>query len=822
MHDPSLPPRECVRTRISVTGTVQGIGFRPFVYRLAHELGLSGWVRNESDRVMIEAEGGAAAVRAFEDRLRHEFPAWTCYETFQTERIPLAKSRDGSAESGFEVRESVAAGSPSPTIPPDLAVCPECLREIDDPRERRYRYPFTNCTQCGPRWSIVEGVPYDRPLTAMKHFSMCPACRAEYEDPGDRRFHAQPIACPQCGPRLQLCDALGNVIAEEDRALREAARRVIGGRILAMKGLGGFQLICDATNEGAVRELRRRKRRPDKPLALLMDEAAAEDYCRIDSDEVRRLLRSAAAPIVLLRKRDDQSARPAIAEAVAPSNPYLGVMLPATPLHFLILRAIDRALVCTSGNLSEEPMAFENREALERLGRIADDFLVHDRPIVRPVDDSVILADALGTCVIRRARGFAPRPVRLRDPVGAVVALGGHLKNAPALAMGHRVVLGSHVGDLDTPAALAAFRRTVEDLLRFFQAAPELLVCDLHPDYASTRFAEELGDRLRVPLLRVQHHEAHFAACLAENAGLLPDGAEFALPILGVVWDGAGYGTDGTAWGGEFFLFDGRRITRVAHFAAFALPGGDAAARQPRRSALGCLYELLGPDAVRPLGHLFRPEEQRVLTRLLRGGTLCPRTSSVGRLFDAAAALLGFGESASFEGQAAMQLQFAAEVLREAYHKGRRDAEPETVAQPLAACRITTADDGDDARPLIVDWRPLFASLLRARGDGVATPTLAAAFHARLAQTVTQIARRFGCRTIALSGGCFQNSLLREMVGRLADHDGLTLLMHHEIPPGDGGLALGQVWLAALRQRSANRPAETDASQPNAKMVRTG
>lgn len=811
-----------------MTGTVQGIGFRPFVYRLAHEFGLSGWVRNESDRVMIEAEGGAAAVRAFEDRLRHEFPAWTCYETFQVERIPLAKSRDGSAESGFEVRESVAAGSPSPTIPPDLAVCPECLREIDDPRDRRYRYPFTNCTQCGPRWSIVEGVPYDRPLTAMKYFSMCPACRAEYEDPRDRRFHAQPIACPRCGPRLQLCDALGNVIAEEDDALREAARRVIGGRILAMKGLGGFQLICDATNEGAVRELRRRKRRPDKPLALLMDEAAAEDYCRIDSDEVRRLLRSAAAPIVLLRKRDGQAARPAIAEAVAPGNPYLGVMLPATPLHALLLRAVDRPLVCTSGNLSEEPMAFENREALERLGRIADDFLLHDRPIVRPVDDSVILADALGTCVIRRARGFAPRPIRLRDPVAAVVALGGHLKNAPALAMGHRVVLSSHVGDLDTPAALRAFRRSVEDLLRFFQAAPELLVCDLHPDYASTRFAEELSGRLRVPLLRVQHHEAHFAACLAENAALLPDGAEFALPILGVVWDGAGYGTDGTAWGGEFFLFDKRRMTRAAHFATFALPGGDAAARQPRRSALGCLYELLGPEAVRPIAQLFRPEERQVLTRLLDAGTLCPRTSSVGRLFDAAAALLGFGENGSFEGQAAMRLQFTAEAFREAYHKGRGDAEPEAVAQPLAACRIMTADGANDARPvidarpLIVDWRPLFASLLRARDDGVATPTLAAAFHARLAQTVTQIARRFGCRTIALSGGCFQNSLLREMVGRLAKHDGLPLLMHHEIPPGDGGLALGQVWLAALGQRSANRPAEADASEPNAKMVKTG
>ncbi|GAB4143118.1 carbamoyltransferase HypF [Thermopirellula anaerolimosa] len=797
-----------------MTGTVQGIGFRPFVYRLAHDLGLSGWVRNESDRVVMEVEGGVAAVRAFEDRLRNEFPAWTCYETFQAERIPLDSpdaSADRSNANGFEVRESVAAGSPSPTIPPDLAVCSDCLREVRDPRDRRYLYPFTNCTQCGPRWSIVEGVPYDRPLTAMKLFSMCPACRKEYEDPGDRRFHAQPIACPQCGPRLAFCDSQGNVLAEEDNALRIAADGVLAGYIVAMKGLGGFQLICDATNEAAVRELRRRKRRPDKPFALLMDEAAAESYCRLQSDEVRRLLRSAAAPIVLLRKRDVASRTPPIAESAAPGNPYLGVMFPATPLHDLLLRAVDRPLVCTSGNLSEEPMAVENDEALERLGGIADGFLLHDRPIVRPVDDSVVLADSLGTCVIRRARGFAPRPIRLREPLPVMVALGGHLKNAPALAMGRRVVLGSHVGDLDTPAALRAFRRSVEDLLRFFQAAPELLVCDLHPDYASTRFAEELSERLRLPLLRVQHHEAHLAACLAENEGLSHDEAALELPLLGAVWDGAGYGTDGTSWGGEFFLFDGREIRRVAHFATFALPGGDAAARQPRRSALGCLYEILGPEAAQPLKHLFRADECRVLMRLLEGGTLCPRTSSAGRLFDAAAALLGFGENASFEGQAAMKLQFAAEDFREAYHKERGSTDPRELAQPLEACPIADAGGGMGAQPWIVDWRPLFASLLRAVENQTPIGALATAFHARLAQTVAETARRLGCRTVALSGGCFQNSLLRELVGRFAEYDGFRLLVHREIPPGDGGLALGQIWLAALRQRGADLSVEAPA-----------
>jgi len=805
MHDHPPSTQERLRLRISVTGTVQGIGFRPFVYRLARDLGLSGWVRNESDRVVMEVEGGAAAVRAFEDRLRYEFPAWTCYESFQAEQVPAGDSADRSAESGFEVRESLAAGDPAPTIPPDLAVCAECLREIADPRDRRYRYPFTNCTQCGPRWSIVEGVPYDRPLTAMKHFAMCGECRQEYEDPGDRRFHAQPIACPQCGPRLSLCNAAGNVSATDDAALRMAAERVLQGRILAMKGLGGFQLICDAANETVVRELRRRKRRPEKPFALLLDAAMVERYCRIPSEQVRRLLHSAAAPIVLLRKWEGESARPPIAESVAPGNPYLGVMFPATPLHHLLLQAVDRPLVCTSGNLAEEPMAIDNREALERLGGIADDFLLHDRPIVRPVDDSVVMADALGTCTIRRARGFAPNPIRLRDPLPAVLALGGHLKNAPGLAMGRRVVLGSHVGDLDTPAALRAFRRSVEDLLRFFQAAPDLLVCDLHPDYASTRLAEELSSRLRAPLLRVQHHEAHFAACLAESESLPHGETGPEPPVLGVVWDGAGYGTDGTSWGGEFFLFDGRQIRRVAHFATFALPGGEAAARQPRRSALGCLYEFLGPDAVQPLEHWFQPEERRVLIRLLAAGKLCPRTSSVGRLFDAAAALLDLGGIASFEGQAAMKLQFAAEEFRQSHHREEAGADPAKASHPLAPCRIRPAHEGRAAGPLIVDWRPLFSSLLSAREERLPAPALAFAFHVGLAETVTEIARTFGCRTIALSGGCFQNALLREWVGRFADHDGLNLLSHREIPPGDGGLALGQIWLAGMRQRAADR-----------------
>jgi len=796
MPDRSPSPSRRIRLRISVTGTVQGIGFRPFVYRLATELRLWGWVRNESDRVVMEVEGEPQAAWEFERRLRHDFPAWTCYEGFDSELVPVDSRAATSSEAAFEVRESVASGSPGPTIPPDLAVCAECLAEVADPSDRRYRYPFTNCTQCGPRWSIVEGVPYDRPLTAMKGFAMCPACREEYENPGDRRFHAQPIACPNCGPRLWLCSAGGGAIASGDHALRDAAGRVLAGQILAMKGLGGFQLVCDATNEAALGELRRRKRRPDKPFALLMDEAMASAHCEVDSNEVQRLLRSAAAPIVLLRRRGEGCPHPPIAPSVAPENPYLGVMYPATPLHHLLLQAVGRPLVCTSGNLSEEPMAIENEEALSRLGGIADSFLLHDRPIVRAVDDSVVLADAVGTCTIRRARGFAPRPIRIRGGVPTLLALGGHLKNAPALAINGRVVLASHVGDLDTPAALRAFRRSVEDLLRFFQAAPELLVCDLHPDYASTRFGEELSGRLRAPLVRVQHHEAHFAACLAENeAGETP----IESPVLGVVWDGTGYGTDGTAWGGEFFVFDGRRVRRAAHSATFALPGGDAAARQPRRSALGCLHKLFGvEEAWRRLQYLFRPEEGRVLARLLTVGQLCPRTSSIGRLFDAVAAILGLGAIVSFEGQAAMRLQFVAETYRHAYHGQRGDFEPSDHVAAVAACNITPAGDKDESAPLIVDWRPLVASLLRALGDQQPKEALAFAFHVRLAETTVEVAQRLGCRTIALSGGCFQNSLLRELVKTAAEERGLRLLVHREVPPGDGGLALGQVRMIGM------------------------
>ena len=570
----------------------------------------------------------------------------------------------------FEIRTSEGRSPPQPTIPADLATCPECLAEVRDPSQRRYDYPFTNCTNCGPRWSIIEQLPYDRPRTSMARFEMCPECRAEYENPADRRFHAQPIACPRCGPMLQLLDSLlecGDESPHSKDALHAAARRLLAGRIVAMKGLGGFQLLVDATNAEAVAILRQRKRRPDRPFAIMvatLDEARR--YCEVSEAEAE-LLSSHRAPIVLLRRIATSPLSPLPSPpvpGVAPDNPYLGVMLPYTPLHHLLLAAVGRPLVCTSGNLAEEPMAITIEDARRRLAPIADAILTHDRPIVRPVDDSIVRVGPDGPQVLRRARGFAPLPIELRlgrtgcqpvpristgdDPRGqvgnlsydlpTVLAVGGHLKNTVALALSRvrethhdptsvgaavaqpalerqcncrsnesvrlsthptQVVMSAHVGDLDSVPSVEVFRRAIDDLVNFFQVEPDAVACDLHPDYASTRHAQRLSAEWGVPLVRVQHHHAHVAACMAEH-GLQG-------PVLGFSWDGTGYGPDGTVWGGEALWCDGSEYNRVAHLRTFALPGGDAAVREPRRSALGLLFEMLGPRAADYAGQWFAP-----------------------------------------------------------------------------------------------------------------------------------------------------------------------------------------------------------------------
>lgn len=794
----SVPPEPCVsapiaarRIAVTVRGVVQGVGFRPFVYHAARAEGLSGWVRNDAGAVQIEVQGSAAALDRFLETLRTRPPPQARIEAVEVGQI-ASHPASGPGES-FQIRRSGTALAPRPTIPADLATCAECQREIRDPQQRRYRYPFTNCTHCGPRWSIIVALPYDRPRTSLRDFALCADCRGEYEDPADRRFHAQPIACPACGPQLELLDVDGRQRATGGPALEAAVQAVRAGQILALQGLGGFQLLVDATQDAAVARLRTRKRRPHKPLAVLIPTLDdVRRYCHVTADEAAALV-SAPAPIVLLRRRRCQTgAGDGIADAVAPGNPYLGVFLPYTPLHHLLADALGRPLVCTSGNRSEEPMAITTADALARLGDIADLLLTHNRPIVRPVDDSVARVTAAGLQILRRARGYAPLPIRLAAPGPTIIAVGGHLKNTVALGMGTDVILSPHIGDLDNALSVAVHRRAIDDLVQFFAVTPDAVVCDLHPDYASTRHAEQLAARWDVPLIRVQHHHGHVAAAMAEHQ---LDG-----PVLGLSWDGTGYGPDGTVWGGELLRCAGAGFERLAHLRTFPLPGGDQAAREPRRAALGLLFEVLGDAAAEWVAPWFTPAELRTLLAALRRPRLFPRTSSLGRLFDAVAALCGLPWSAdaedgpdslcsparvSFEGQAAMALEFAADP-----------AVPD--AYPLPPSEGT---------PAVADWEPLLRAVIADRRRGRPVAEIAARFHNALADLAVSAARRAGCRQVVLTGGCFQNALLSDRVRERLSDAGHSVYIQQQVPPGDGGLALGQVWVAARTLEGRGAPA---------------
>lgn len=812
-----LPPAPVRRLAIAVRGVVQGVGFRPFVYQAAHTRGLSGWVRNEADVVRIEVQGDGAAVDDFVDALRHAHPPQARIEAIDIEQRQPACGADGqpNAPAMFEIRDSMGEAAPRPTIPADLATCRECLDEIRDPLERRHNYPFTNCTNCGPRWSIIEHLPYDRPRTSMASFAMCPECRTEYENPADRRFHAQPIACPRCGPTLQLLDRDGREIAASEAALDAAAQAVLAGCVVAIKGLGGFQLLADATNAEAVALLRQRKRRPDRPFALMLPSLEkVRDYCEVSADEARELC-SHQSPIVLLRRRSDSPSPaprpPPLVPGVAPGNPYLGVMLPYTPLHHLLMAAVGRPIVCTSGNLSEEPMATTTEAALTRLGPIADVLLTHNRPIVRPVDDSIVRVGPDGVQVLRRARGFAPLPIELHATArnsSTILAVGGHLKNTVALSLGRvrethhetpqlvrcthptQVVMSAHVGDLDSVPSVEVFHRAIDDLLEFFQTAPDMVVCDLHPDYASTRRAEQLAARWNVPLLRVQHHHAHVAACMAEH-GLHG-------PVLGFSWDGTGYGPDGTVWGGEALWCEGAEFCRVAHLRTFALPGGERAVGEPRRSALGALFEILGPRGAEHAAAWFSASQLDSLLGMLGRQVQSPRTSSMGRLFDAVAAICGLPSVISFEGQAVMALEFAADESEKAAY---------SIALSPCGPGVSPASQPQPGRPrqtIVADWEPLILAVLADRAAGVSVARISARFHNALADMAVAIARSVAPSMqlpIVLTGGCFQNALLLKRVRARLSKAGHSVYTHHQVPPGDGGIALGQVYVALLNAR---------------------
>jgi len=756
LREGSAPERREIRVR----GTVQGVGFRPFVYRLAHELGLAGWVLNDTHGVLIQAEGTTESLDELTDRLRAEAPRLAVVDRVESKAIPPLGERE------FRILMSPPGGSKRTVVPPDVATCSDCLTEMWSPNDRRYRYPFLNCTNCGPRYSIIEGLPYDRPRTSMKRFAMCRACEEEYHDPEDRRFHAQPTACPECGPTLSLTAPDASELATAERAIVEAKGRLKDGQVVALKGIGGFQLLVDATNEAAVARLRVRKQRGRKPFAVMFpDLGGVEAVAEVDPT-TRTVFESPACPIVLVYLREHASA---LAPSVAPGNPMVGAMVPYSPLHHLLLHEVGVPLVATSGNLSDEPICIGDEEARRRLRGLADVFLVHDRAVVRPVDDSVTRVLRGRLQILRRARGYAPLSLSVGGHVPSVLAVGPQLKNTVSIGLGDQVVVSQHLGDLDNEETFASFQRAIDDLRRFYEFSPNLVAHDAHPDYLSTRYALRLG----LPSLAVQHHYAHVLSCLAD-AGADP-------PALGVAWDGTGYGTDGTIWGGEFLRVDGSGFERVAHVRSFPLVGGDAAVREPRRSAAGLLYELQGAPALekgKPAVAPFDSEEARVVSQMLRRSVNVVPTTSAGRLFDAVASLLGLVQKSDFEGEAAMAVEFAAGPA------------PYDLSQsPPYPYRITETHDR-----LVLDWGPTVEAILADRTD---VTRAAARFHSTLAAGIVEVAQRIGERRVALTGGCFQNRRLTELTLDGLEKAGLEPIWHARIPPNDGGISVGQILATA-------------------------
>jgi hydrogenase maturation protein HypF len=743
------------RAAIEIHGAVQGVGFRPFVYRLAAEMELFGWVLNDVHGVFIEVDGAENDLIHFISRLEAELPPVAAVDTMDV------TWHEPAGFEGFEIRHSDGTGARTAVILPDLVVCRECAAEVFDASDRRAGYPFTNCTNCGPRFSIIEELPYDRPNTTMSSFTMCDECASEYLDPNDRRFHAQPNACPVCGPSL-IWTSRGTT---DNTAIAAAVAMVEAGGIVALKGIGGYQLLVDATNDQAVARLRDAKDRPDKPFAVMVFDLETAARLVEFSDEAAILLSSPQSPIVLLPARGGSLLSPAI----APGNPTVGVMLPTTPLHQLLLARLGGPVVATSGNLTDEPIAIDNHEAVHRLGNIADGFLAHNRPIQRHVDDSVawILEDT--PRLLRRARGYAPMPVTTEHPLPPILATGAHLKNTIAVSVGRNVFVSQHIGDLETEEAHRAFTQVIEDLTRMYDVKPAALAHDLHPDYVSTRFALESGVHADVPKIAVQHHHAHLVSCLADNG---ESGS-----ALGVTWDGTGYGTDGTIWGGEFLLGDAKGFERVGHLRAFRLPGSEVAVREPRRCAAGILWEL-GHDLTRDLPGLstFSDGELAVISTMLERGINTPMTTSAGRLFDAVAALIGIADVTSFEGQAAMALEHVADA-------SVRDAYP----LPMLV----------EGKAVVLDWGEMVSQILVDLAHNEDIAQMAGRFHAALVQGVVAVARAIDHPTVALSGGCFQNRILTEHAAKALRDEGFEVLLHRRVPPNDGGISLGQIMIAA-------------------------
>ncbi|NPB06791.1 MAG: carbamoyltransferase HypF [Aquificae bacterium] len=739
------------RLRLYLKGAVQGVGFRPFVYRLALKLGLKGFVLNEGGRVLVEVEGKEEDLRAFLKALKEEKPSAARIDALEVEELPPF------GYGSFKILTS-REGSPSVALPPDAAVCPDCLRELYDPKNRRYRYPFITCTVCGPRYTLALALPFDRENTTMKHFRMCPDCKREYEDPADRRFHAQTISCPRCGPKLYLYGPEG-LKAEGEEALRLAVKALKENRVVAVKGVGGFHLVCNALSDEAVGLLRKRKRRPHKPFAVMFkDEKQLLNYCRASKPELT-LLKSPAAPIVLLKSKGKLS------KLVAPGLDTVGAFLPYTPLHHLLLSELPFPVVATSANLSGEPIVKDDEEALKKLFAFADLILLHDRPIARRCDDSVVKLVGGKPLVLRRSRGFVPEPLELPFSFkGELLAVGGQQKNAVAFVKDGKVFLSHHVGDLETEAAVRHLEETVYDLKKLFGFRPSAVVCDLHPRYESTRFARRLADKLGLKVIRLQHHFAHAVSCMADN--------RLSGELLALTWDGTGLGTDGTIWGGEFLKVSYEGFERVGSFRSFRLLGGESAVKEPRKTALALLFELLKREALElehPLVRSFSEAELKLLYKAYEKGVNAPVCSSAGRLFDAVAAILGVCYEASYEAQAPSML----EALFDPDEKG---------AYPFS---FTGG---------VLDWGEAVLALLSERDPSRGFTR----FLRGLAKGAAEAVKSLGFKRVCLTGGVMQNAPLVSLLREELERAGAEVFVHERVPANDGGLSYGQAVAGAV------------------------
>lgn len=748
------------RLKLLISGAVQGVGFRPFVHRLASKYSLTGWVRNCTEGMEIEVEGNTDSLTKFLKRLESDNPPLSSIDNCEYRFLEIHGYAD------FRIMDSINIGERNTIILPDIATCPDCIREIFDRDNRRYYYPFTNCTNCGPRYSIIEALPYDRANTSMRAFKMCDKCTAEYEDPSDRRFHAQPNACPECGPYLELYDKSGNILRLRSEALLHACELIRSGSILAVKGLGGFHLIVDARNDKAVMRLRQLKGRDEKPFAMMFpDIDMIKEYCEL-GDLERSLLNSFEAPIVLLRAK--KPVLTDIAGSVAPDNPYYGVMPPYTPVHHLLTAELKLPLVATSGNIFNEPICTDNDEAFTRLSGIADYFLVHNRPIVNHVDDSIVRVMAGREMIIRRARGYAPLPISIKEELPKILAVGAHLKSASAIAMSNQVIVSQHIGDLESKATFDIYRKTINRLSALYNHKPMKIACDTQPYYTSTQFAENQPQ----PKVKVQHHYAHILSCMAEN--------ELEPPVLGICWDGSGYGSDGSIWGGEFIRIGESSFKRAAHFRTFPLPGGEAAIREPRKTAMGLLYEKYGDNLFEykklSIFKQFKEDELSIIRDMLNKEVNSPKTSSVGRLFDAVAALLGICSHNGYEGQAAMQLEFAA-----------MNSDTDTYYNYNISRNKGT---------YVIDWERIICAIIE-EISSAPIKDIAMRFHNTIVKAAVEIVGLLDEQRVALSGGCFQNRILLEKMVTELMKEGYKVYWHQRIPTNDGGIALGQIMAAA-------------------------